>query len=232
MNDNIRIYRVGGIVRDALMGVKSKDLDFAVEAPSYEAMVEWIKTQGEIYLESPQFWTVRAHIKGKLPADFVLCRKDGQYTDGRRPDSVSVGTLFDDLSRRDFTMNAIAVNEVSGEVIDPFHGTEDIKNRIIRCVGNAYDRFFEDSLRLLRAIRFKIVKGFNLDSEVVKCLHNSELANRLADNVSDERKREELHKCLSHDTPATLSLLSEFGLVSKAVFGSRKLWLMPTMRAA
>lgn len=228
---DVKLYRVGGFVRDELLGVRSKDLDFAVEAPSYEAMVEWVRNHGEIYLESPQFWTVRAHVKGKLPADFVLCRKDGQYSDGRRPDSVSVGTLHDDLSRRDFTMNAIAVDEITGEYIDPFNGRNDLENRLIRCVGNARDRFFEDSLRLLRAIRFKITKGFSLHEDIVHCLSNKELAERLS-AVSDERKREELHKCLANDTPATLALLAEFSLVSNAVFGSKKLWLMPTMRDA
>lgn len=227
----IKLYRVGGFVRDEILGIRSKDLDFAVEAPSYEAMVEWVRNQGEIYLESPQFWTVRAHIKDKLPADYVLCRKDGQYSDGRRPDSVSVGTLYDDLSRRDFTMNAIAVDEESGEYIDPFNGISDLKLGLIRCVGKAYDRFFEDSLRLLRAIRFKITKGFALDNEIQECLRNEELADRLA-NVSDERKREELHKCLAKDTIATLDILSKYSLISKAVFGSKKLWLMPTMREA
>lgn len=228
---DIKLYRVGGFVRDELLGVRSKDLDFAVEAPSYEAMVEYVRERGEIYLESPQFWTVRAHIKGKLPADFVLCRKDGQYSDGRRPDSVSVGTLHDDLSRRDFTMNAIAVDEVSGEYIDPFNGRIDLSNRLIRCVGNAYDRFFEDSLRLLRAIRFKIVKGFKLHEDIVECLNTVALAERLS-AVSDERKREELHKCLAHNTPATLAILGEHSLISEAVFGSKKLWLMPTMKDA
>ncbi len=229
--DNIKIYRVGGHVRDEILGVRSKDIDYAVEAPSYDAMVEWIRTKGKIYLESPQFWTVRAHLEGKLPADFVLCRKDGQYSDGRRPDSVSVGTLYDDLSRRDFTMNAIAVDEASGEYIDPFNGIDDLELELIRCVGKAFDRFFEDSLRLLRAIRFKITKGFKLDREIVECLCNPELADRLA-NVSDERKREELQKCFAKDTVATLDVLSRYDLITKAVFGSKKLWLMPTMRDA
>ncbi len=227
----VKLYRVGGFVRDELLGVKSKDLDYAVEAPSYEAMVEYVRERGEIYLESPQFWTVRAHIKGKLPADFVLCRKDGQYSDGRRPDSVSVGTLHDDLSRRDFTMNAIAVDDESGEYIDPFNGKADLEKRLIRCVGEAYDRFFEDSLRLLRAIRFKIVKGFTLDRDIVDCLHCVSLADRLK-NVSDERKREELLKCFAKNTPATLFMLSEYPLISEAVFGSGKLWLIPTMKEA
>src|ERR1035438_8197642 len=103
----IKCYQVGGFVRDRLLGVKSKDLDYAVECADYPTMLRWIQSQGKVYLEQPEFWTVRAHI-GKLPADYVLCRKDGQYGDGRRPDSVSVGTLLDDLARRDFSVNAIA----------------------------------------------------------------------------------------------------------------------------
>lgn len=229
--NNIKVYRVGGFVRDQIMGVSSKDLDFAVEASSYDAMVAWIKTQGKVYLEQPQFWTVRAHLKGKLPADYVLCRKDGQYTDGRRPDSVSVGTLADDLARRDFTMNAIAVDDSNENYIDPFNGREDIANGIIRCVGKAHDRFHEDALRLLRAIRFSITKGFKFHDHVEECLHDEELAARLAANVTEERKREELHRCFAANTPQTLQLLGRYPLICYAVFNG-KMWLKPTMEDA
>src|SRR5688572_15396559 len=116
----VKAYEVGGDVGDRLMGLKNpKDLNYTVEAESYDEMVAWIKTQGTIFVEQPQYWTVRAHLSGKRPADYVLARKDGQYSDGRRPDSVKPGTLLDDLKRRDFTMNAIAIGE-SGEYIDPF----------------------------------------------------------------------------------------------------------------
>lgn len=229
----MKFYLVGGAVRDNLLGLKNKDKDFVVTAKSYDEMKQAILDKGgEIFLETPQHFTIRALIPKLGAADFVLPRIDGCYSDGRRPDSVSVGTLHDDLSRRDFTMNAIALDEETGEYIDPFNGKADIENKLIRCVGKAYDRFHEDSLRLLRAIRFKITKGFEFDNDVVACLNDYVLNVRLAHGVSDERKREELHKCFAKDTPATLKILGQYPLISEAVFGSKKLWLMPTMKCA
>jgi len=227
----VKVYRVGGCVRDELLGLQSKDIDFAVEAGSYEEMVAWIKQRGDIYLETPEYFTVRAHLDGKPPADFVLCRKDGHYSDGRRPDKVEVGTILDDLARRDFTMNAIAVNEDTGEYIDPFKGREAIADKQIVCVGRPEDRFHEDALRMLRAIRFAVTKGFMIHYKVMMALDNIALAERLATNVSDERKREELHKCFMHDTLKTLWFLDRYNLVSKACFKSGKIRLMPTMRS-
>ena len=225
----IKAYEVGGCVRDRIMGLRSKDTDYAVEAPSYADMVAWIKERGEIFLEQPQFWTVRAHIKGKPPADFVLCRRDGQYSDGRRPDTVMVGTLQDDLARRDFTMNAIALSE-TGEYIDPHNGRKDIEDRLIRCVGDAHERMNEDALRVLRAIRFAITKDMAIHMDLYCVFMDEKLTDKLRDSVSDERKREELARCFSHDTLATLAYLEKFPLIKKACFGSRKMRLMPTMK--
>src|SRR5579859_2576372 len=144
-------YLVGGYVRDKILGIPSKDLDYSVEAASYEEMRQSIIDRGgTILLETPNFFTIRARI-GKEVSDYVLCRKDGAYSDSRHPDSVEHGTLHDDLARRDFTMNAIAIDS-DGNYIDPFNGISDIKNKLIRCVGNAQDRFDEDALRMLRAI--------------------------------------------------------------------------------
>ena len=207
----IKFYKVGGWVRDALLGIPSKDLDFTVEAPSYDAMKEEIiRRGGEIYLEKPEYFTIRAKmICGQfstMPADFALARRDGNYSDGRHPDTVSIGTLIDDLSRRDFTMNAIAIAE-DGNVIDPYEGQHAIHDRRITCVGKAYDRFSEDSLRMLRAIRFAITKGFAMDPEVCECFGCVELLDKL-EAVSTERKREELTKCFVANTMATLDMLS------------------------
>lgn len=212
------------------MGVRSKDIDYVVEAPSYEAMVAWIQERGSIFLEQPEYFTVRAHITGKQPADFVLARKEGKYTDGRRPDHVEAGTLLDDLSRRDFTVNAIAYNEETDEYIDPFDGRGDLQRNVLRCVGTARDRFSEDALRLLRALRFKITKGFELDTAVWECLHSSILADLLRDNVSTERKREELQRCFAHSTLDTLDALRHFPLVEQACFGDGRIRLLPTQR--
>ena len=228
----IKHYLVGGAVRDRLMGVRSKDLDYAVEALSYTAMVEWIKERGTIFLEQPQYWTVRAKLNGGEPADFVLCRKDGQYSDGRRPDSVEPGTLLDDLARRDFTVNAIAYDEANDAYIDPFNGRAYIEANILVCVGDARERFSEDALRLLRAIRFSITKGFELGTDIQGCLTHPDLAERLAETVSTERKREELERCFAFSTPRTLAALAQYPRIAEACFKNGGIWLLPTMRKA
>jgi len=120
-------FEVGGCLRDEFKGIPSKDVDFAVEAPSFEAMRDELIEDGfEIFEERPEFFTIRAKVPKGNPledrtrvADFVMCRKDGPSSDGRRPDFVEPGTIFDDLARRDFTVNAIARNAITGEIIDP-----------------------------------------------------------------------------------------------------------------
>lgn len=227
----MKIYQVGGCVRDSILGIKSKDIDYAVEASSYEEMLNYIKSRGKVFLESPQHLTVRAHIEGKQPADFVLCRKDGAYSDGRRPDSVTPGTLLDDLSRRDFTVNAIAYDEETKQYIDPFNGMSDLKYMTLKCVGEPTDRFTEDALRVLRAIRFKITKGFNIGPYTESVMYSPEILKLLSKNISVDRKRDEMYKCFAFDTIATMEALQWAGPnFIKAVFQGETgpLWLMPT----
>ena len=226
---NYPVYIVGGFVRDKLLGIESKDVDLAVEAPSYDALRSFVIGRGcEIYLEQPQHFTIRAKCPVHGDVDYVLCRKDGDYSDGRRPDSVDIGTIDDDLARRDFTMNALALTE-HGRLIDPHGGAEDIDRKIIRCVGDGRERFTEDSLRLLRAIRFAVTKGFALDAGVVACLRTRRFADLLA-NVSIERVREELYRAFRFDTPATFNLLNRFSNIRDAIF-SRGLWLEPSLKS-
>lgn len=221
-----KFYRVGGCVRDSLMGVKSKDIDFSVESDSYESMKNAIIMRGcEIKVEKPEFFTIRAIDRVLGGVDFVLCRKEGDYSDGRRPDSVQNGTLFDDLSRRDFTMNAIAQDD-AGNIIDPFGGKSDIDQKLIKCVGNASDRFSEDSLRMLRAIRFAVTKGFDLSIDIHKILHDPHFVG-LVGNVSQERIREELFKMFKHDTLKSLLIFEMYPLLKEEIF-SKDIWLMPT----
>lgn len=233
----IKAYQVGGCVRDSLLGIKSKDIDYAVEAPSYEAMVSWIKERGKIFLEAPQFWTVRAHLEGGQPADYVLCRKDGQYSDGRRPDSVEPGTLMDDLRRRDFTVNAMALDEETGTIIDPFGGKIDLEMKILACVGRAKDRFSEDALRMLRAIRFSITKDLKMNMQILDSFYDKELLSLLRDKISSDRKRDELEKCFRFDTKKTIETLMYLGMETTLlsdIFQSPtgKIWLMPTSKEA
>lgn len=226
----VKFYLVGGAVRDKFLGLDSKDKDYAVEADSYFDMVNEIGNRGgEIFLEKPSFATVRAKMPVLGCADFVLCRKDGYYSDGRRPDSVAPGTLIDDLSRRDFTVNAMAMDE-DGNLIDPFNGKDDLLiKQILACVGNAEERFKEDSLRMLRAIRFFTTKRLGLSSEICMCLNNPKMVN-LLENVSVERIREELYRCFIHDTENTILTLNCFPLIRDFVFKKTSLWLEPTLK--
>lgn len=225
----IKLYKVGGCIRDQFLGVKSKDIDYSVEAPSYDAMRDYIASNGKIFLESPEYLTIRAKVNGD-DADFVLCRKEGDYTDGRRPDKVEAGDIYDDLARRDFTMNAIAFDIQTQEFIDPHNGMDHINNRLIKCVGEAEERFTEDSLRILRAIRFHITKGFTLADSIIDCLHSYDIVGGLV-NVSQERIREEINKCFRADTWQTMVMMEEFPLIRDAVFMKNNMWLEATFKA-
>ncbi len=236
----VQLFEVGGCVRDSLLGLSSKDVDFTVVADGgWAEMKEFLHKAGfKVWLESPEFLTVRAMFpadfalasgtktKG-LTADFVLARKEGEYTDGRRPDLVTPGTLEDDLRRRDFTVNALARTE-DGSLVDLFGGVSDLDARLLRCVGSAEERLTEDALRALRALRFVVTKGFHLDSELVSVLGSQSLADRLS-TVSVERRREELLKAFRFDTLATLRLLSQFELLMEATFEDG-LWLAPSLK--
>lgn len=228
----IKFYQVGGCVRDSLLGVKSKDIDFTVEASSYDAMKQGIieRCGGNpdcIKVEKPEFATIRA-VDPKLGGvDFVLARKDGQYSDGRRPDFVEMGTLLDDLSRRDFTVNAIARAD-DGSLVDPFNGQEDLRAGILRCVGDTEKRMKEDSLRMLRAIRFALTKDFSYDDSLFRFLSNDWNAS-LLDNLPVERIREELLKCFTHSTSRALHTFAvTFPAIGHHIF-SRNLRLIPTI---
>ncbi len=224
----MRIWKVGGAVRDELLGVKPKDIDYAVEAESWEEMKNYISQHGRIYLETPQYFTIRAHIDNLGDADFVLCRKDGQYKDGRHPESVEVGTIMDDLARRDFTINAMAKDAMTGELLDPFNGQEDLQKRSISTVGNPFDRFNEDALRMLRAIRFAVTKDFRLGPQLFMGLTDDGLLNKLRYDISIDRKRDELTKMFKYDTLRTLEYLEMFKKIRNILFEDRLLWLKPT----
>jgi tRNA nucleotidyltransferase (CCA-adding enzyme) len=235
-----KIYLVGGAVREIVRGFpdKVKDWDFAVEAESFLHMKKWLEDSGfHIFLETPQYFTIRARapregftfagmdMAGRT-FDFALCRTDGEYSDGRRPDDVAVGTIESDLSRRDFTMNAIAM-DASGKLVDPFGGQQDILRKEIRCVGSV-ERLREDSLRMLRALRFSIQLGFSLSPEVSIFLYIASNAD-LLDNVSEDRIRDELTKMFKCDTCESLYVLNSYDWLSTKIF-SGDLWLMPTAK--
>lgn len=224
-----KIYQVGGSVRDKIMGKNTKDIDFAVEAKSFDEMRSIILERGcTIFLESPQFFTIRAKHPKMGGVDFSLCRKDGIYRDGRHPDDVAIGTIYDDLARRDFTMNAIAIDLDSGEILDPFEGQQDISKNIIRGVGDVKHRFDEDKLRAIRALRFSITKSMQLDPSVTDAIHGLSVADYKG--VSTDRIRDEVHKMFAFSTFDTIKILQDYPVLPE-LMRERGLWLKPTTEA-
>lgn len=244
--ETFQFYEVGGCVRDALLGLQSKDVDFSVVAPegafftadsAFLAMEAQLAEQGfQIFESRREFLTIRARVpKGHAlearttVADFVLARLDGPYSDGRRPDWVAPGSLEDDLARRDFTSGAIA-KAIDGSLIDPFGGVSDVENKILRFVGNPADRIREDGLRVLRGLRFQITKGFVPEAETHAALR-SDLAVKVLAGVSKERVREELNKMFMFSTFDSLQLLKTLPeTMIKAIF-SGGLRLDATMKS-
>jgi len=224
---NFRTYLVGGAVRDELLGLPCKDLDFVVIAPSFDAMRAMLLEQGcKIFVEKPEFLTIRAKHPTLGCVDFACARKDGNYTDGRRPDAVAVAeTLEQDLERRDFTCNAIAKSLEHGRLLDPHKGQKDIEDRLLRCVGSARARMGEDKLRAFRALRFAITKGFRIGTEIQEAIDS--LTPMQFDGVSTERIREELFKMFKHETERSFKLLFEFRVLCEVV-RKRGIWFKPT----
>jgi len=210
----ICFYEVGGCIRDEFMGLKSKDVDFTVVAPSFDAMRSELVDRGfTIWEERPEFGTIRAGVpKDDIlrartkDADFVLARKDGPSSDGRRPDFVEPGDLIDDLARRDFTVNSIA-RSVQGEIIDPFGGRADIEDRILRFVGDPEERIREDGLRVIRGFRFMVMKGLTPTPFTARALVSHIAIDMLA-GVAIERVQQELDRMFKFDTIATMEVLA------------------------
>jgi len=140
-------------------------------------------------------------------ADFVLARKDGPYSDGRRPDWVKPGSLRDDIFRRDFTCNALA-RDIEGNIVDLVGGVKDVEEGVLSFVGNPEERIAEDGLRVARGFRFHITKGFDVEADSWEALISESSAEMLS-KVSVERIREELVKMFRANTLHSLRLLGE-----------------------
>jgi tRNA nucleotidyltransferase (CCA-adding enzyme) len=220
----IRKFEVGGCVRDSIMGRRSKDVDYVVTGfESFEAMAAWVATQGEVFVTTPETFTVRARV-GRDVFDYVWARKDGPYSDGRHPDFVEPGTLLDDLARRDFTINAIARDPETGEVIDPHNGITDINSRLIRTVGDPQQRFTEDALRIARGVRFAVRFGFVIGPNTATAM--MAMGHRLREPKLQNRLREELTQAFRENTLHTLRLLRTLDLDRHVFAGD--MWLLPT----
>ena len=183
-------YAVGGCVRDALLGIRPHDWDLCTSALPEEMLRVFA---GDRVIETGLKHGTVTVLRDHVPYEITTFRTDGVYSDHRHPDSVSfVPELSGDLSRRDFTVNAMAYSPASG-LVDLFGGREDLRRGVIRCVGDPARRFEEDALRVLRALRFASVCDFTIDGETARAVHR-----HAADltRVAGERIREELLKLL------------------------------------
>lgn len=189
-NAGFSAYIVGGCVRDTLMGIPIHDYDITTNALPQQ--ITEVFADYRVIPTGIKHGTVTVLHNGE-PFEITTFRIDGEYTDSRRPDSVVfTADLREDLARRDFTMNSIAM-DLNGNIFDPFGGEDDIRNGVIRCVGNPAERFTEDALRILRAVRFSSVLGFRIEKDTAEAIHS--LKHRL-DNISAERISVELMKLL------------------------------------
>jgi len=239
-----KLFKVGGCVRDEILGLESKDIDFTFVVDDTQQSVEdgfasmekWLRDEGfQIFLSTPDCFTIRAkfplnHQHTGLVADFVMARKEVGYFPGTRRPILVLGTLEDDLIRRDFTLNAMAVDE-DGNLIDLFGGKEDLAKGLLRTPLPARQTMMDDPLRFLRALRFSITKKFSIDDAIIFAMRQPDILEKLKHVVSSERIREEVFKLMQADTVRTLELFREIEEIipgfTALVFG-RGLWLKPT----
>jgi len=213
-SEGFEAFLVGGCVRDAVMGRPVHDWDLATSA----APVDVARLFEKSILTGEKFGTVTVVVQ-ECPVEVTTFRTEGEYLDGRRPESVEfVSSLEEDLSRRDFTINAMA-ESIEGELIDPFGGIKDIELGVIRCVGGPNTRFSEDALRMFRALRFSAEFGFEIESDTLQAIYaNAGLASR----ISTERIREELEKTLMSKRPEIAGEMIKIGLLDRYMIISGK----------
>lgn len=200
-------YAVGGCVRDRILGREPEDWDITTSASPYQVKELFRRTVDT----GIQHGTVTV-MMGKEGFEVTTYRIDGIYEDNRHPSEVVfTSSLAEDLMRRDFTINAMAYNDKDG-LIDLFGGIEDIRNKQIRCVGKAEERFAEDALRIMRAVRFSAQLGYHIETKTKAAIRNqvSDLQ-----YISAERIRVELEKLIISPHPEYLAVAYETGITSQ-----------------
>lgn len=200
-----KAYIVGGFVRDYVLGINSTDVDIATSATPKEIM-DIFQTS---VLPKEKYGSVTIYIKNDR-FEITTFRKEIKYINNRKPIEIEyINSLLDDLYRRDFVMNTLCMDKY-GNILDPLGGKKDIENKIINTVGDSDYKFSQDSLRILRAIRFATVLNFRLSDEVKRAIINNK---SLLKTLSFSRKKQELDKIFSsNNSKYGVELLLEFGL--------------------
>ena len=200
-----KAYIVGGFVRDYILGIESNDIDITTNATPKQLKEIFKNT----LLLNDDYGSITV-MKKNVRFEITTFRKEFKYIDNRRPEKVEyIDNLEDDLKRRDFTINTICMDS-NGEVIDYLNGRRDLDKKVIKTVGNASDRFEEDCLRILRAVRFATNLNFKLSDEVVNAILEKK---SLLKKLSYQRKKEELDKIFTSDRAMDgIKLLIDLGL--------------------
>jgi poly(A) polymerase/tRNA nucleotidyltransferase (CCA-adding enzyme) len=204
--EGFEAYLVGGCVRDLLVGKEPKDWDITTNSSPEQIQVVF---PDSFYENDYGTVGVKTGSEDERLAivEITPYRIESKYSDKRRPDKVEFGnSLLEDLARRDFTINAIALSEDKGQIIDPYGGQKDIKDKIVRAVGNSQERFDEDALRMLRAVRFVAELDFGIDGDTAMAI--SENSKHLG-HVSNERIRDEFVKILESSQPMSALILAQ-----------------------
>lgn len=200
-------FFVGGCVRDALLGVECNEIDIATSATPEQVQQAFLKT-----VEVGKSFGVVLVIKGDMKFEVATFRRESSYGDGRHPEHVDyTKSPEEDVRRRDFTINGMLYDPVSGELYDYVGGIGDLERRLVRTIGDPGERFGEDRLRMIRAVRFASCLDFELDGVALSSIRSEAAAISV---VSGERIREELVKILTRRNPGNgLRLLSSSGLL-------------------
>ncbi|MZK49744.1 CCA tRNA nucleotidyltransferase [Clostridium beijerinckii] len=215
LENGYEAYMVGGCVRDCILGKEPKDWDITTNAKPLEV----VELFDKVILTGLKHGTVTVMLN-KESYEITTYRSDGEYEDNRHPKEVKfVSSLKEDLARRDFTINSMAYNDISG-LVDYFNGVEDLGKKIIRTVGDPRKRFDEDALRMLRAIRFSAQLDFTIDRLTLNSI--KELKDNIR-NISKERVREEFNKILLNN-PRKIEILRECGILEYIVPGISKIY--------
>ena len=206
-------YVVGGCVRDSILGREPHDWDICTPALPGELLVEFEERGYKVIPTGLQHGTITVNLNDNN-YEITTFRRDGQYSDGRHPDSVEfTSDLIYDLERRDFTINAMAYNPEEG-LIDPFNGCWDVQNRILRCVEDPNERFREDGLRILRALRFAVQLNFSIDSLTEEAMFNNK---ELINGLSMERINSEFAKVIDSENITSFTFYSYNDIIAEFI---------------
>lgn len=209
-------FIVGGYVRNKLLGLPAKDIDIATSASPQQVRAVFESMGITVFPKGEAFGVMSVMVKG-VEYEVATFRADGQYSDGRRPDTVKLGVpIVEDLARRDLTINAMAYNPRTGQIIDPFGGQGDIKGRVLKAVGDPHERIVEDPARMMRVGKFlSKLPGFRVDPQLRTALS---LRFPMIERTSSERVRDELNGILTGKNPAAgLQLLMSTGLMKQVL---------------